>query len=244
MTGVQTCALPISDLSHSIFAHAGTDVTRQMNRVKDPLDASSYGTAGPHSPLQVNWEMKERGTRKLPAHLQKFAAEFDASSARTGRIDNRIPVLGQMHQSRSRDQNSVTAPTAAAGIFEAISIATHAPQSIARPLTMDEATRLSAVLQQYGQEISVSEGIAPTIPRDANCAIRWDMLSEALDVIPAFPEKLGAAVQAMEEGRSDLLNVLADKINKGRADNNKVDNDWIITHRGVVLADAISDAQR
>jgi hypothetical protein len=230
------------DLSRNLFAHAGTDVTRQMNRVKNADDRSSYGTAGPHSPKQVNWEMKPPRARALPTQLRALT-DVEPSSRR-GRIDPRIPLLGMLHQSRSRDKNSVTVPTAAAGIFEAINIATQAAQSYARPLTSQEATQLSELVQQYGQKIIVSEGITPTIPRDASGDIQWEMLTEALDTVPTFPEKLGVALQVMEEDRSALLHALADKINKGRDEGDKVDSDWIIAHRGPALADAISSAKK
>ncbi len=241
------------DLSRNLFAHAGTDVTRQMNRVKDPSDTSRYGTAGPHSPMQVNWEMKKNRRGSAAVKTNTFSSDAVQNTAEvgaaettqpSGHIDARIPLLGQMHQSRSRDKNSVTVPTAAASIFEAINIATHAPQSYARPLTSHEAEQMTTLMQQYGQKIIVSEGISPTLPRDAQCEIRWDMLSEALDGVPDFSPKLFAALQAMEEGRSGLLNALVKKINESRTDNEKIDNHWIIEHRGPVLANAIIAADK
>ena len=230
------------DLSRNLFAHAGTDVTRQMNRVKHPDDLCSFGTVGPHSPMQVNWEIKTPLVRHLPAQHGESATT--APGRRVGRIDPRIPLLGQLHQSRSRDKNSVTVPTAAAGIFEAINIATHVPQSYARPLTLGEANRLSEVLAQHGQKMTISEGLTPTMPRDAHGDIHWEMLAEAIDIVPEFPQKLGAALQAMEEGRLALLNALANKINRGRADDEKIDSNWILAHRGPSLADAIHVAKK
>ena len=241
------------DLSRNLFAHAGTDVTRQMNRVKDPRDTSKYGTAGPHSPLQVNWEMQKNRARNTAAKTLASIADSASSSAKpgteknaqpTGRIDPRIPMLGQMHQSRSRDKNSVTVPTAAASIFEAINIASGAPQSYARPLTLQEAEKLSTLMQRYGQKITVSEGIAPTLPRNAQCEIRWDMLTDAIEGVPNFPQKLFVALQAMEEGRFGLLNALVNKINTGRLDAEKINSQWIIEHRGLELADAIHAANK
>lgn len=237
------------DLSRALYAHAGTDVTRQMNRVKNPRDTSQYGTAGPHSPMQVNWEMTKNRVLHAAAGAHKPATDAampdaNESANPSGRIDPRIPLLGQVHQSRSRDKNSVTVPSAAAGIFEAVNIVSNVPQSYARPLTRKEAEQMTTVMQQHGQKMSVNEGIAPTLPRDAGGEIRWDMLHEALDGVPNFSKKLFAALNAMEEGRSGLLSELINKINQGRADHEKIDSDWIIAHRGPVLAEAIVSAQK
>lgn len=241
------------DLSRNLFAHAGTDVTRQMNRVKDPRDTSQYGTAGPHSPMQVNWEMTHTRTARTDVKTRASITDAAIDTGRvgvteparhSGRIDPRIPMLGQVHQSGSRDKNSVTVPTAAASIFEAINIATHAPQSYARPLTSQEAEQMTALMQRYGKKITVSEGIAPTLPRNAQCEIRWGMLTDALDGVPNFSYKLFDALQAMEEGRSGLLNSLVKTINERRTDDDKIDSRWIIEHRGQELADAIVTAKK
>ncbi len=237
------------DLSRNLYAHAGTDVTRQMNRVKNPRDTSQYGTAGPHSPMQVNWEMTKNRALRAAVGSRKSADDAAAPNATesakpSGRIDARIPLLGQMHQSRSRDKNSVTVPTAVASIFEATNIATNVAQSFARPMTKKEAEQMTTLMQQHDQNIIVSEGISPTLPRDTRGEIRWSMLAEALDGVPNFSKKLCAALQAMEEGRSGLLSELMKKINAGRADHEKIDTDWIIAHRGPVLANAVVAAQK
>lgn len=236
------------DLVEKFFAHAGTDATRQINRVRDPHDTSHYGTAGPHSPMQVNWEMKNTPVLQ-PLSAARSAGDPLAASAvtparRTGRIDPRIPLLGQLHQSRSRDKNSVTVPTAAAAIFEAINIASHEPQNYARPLTLREAERLTTLMAQYNHTLPIHEGVAPTLPRDAACAIRWEMLTEALDAVPGFADKLCGALQAVEEGRSASLDALKEKINAGRSDDDRVGHDWIIAHRGPVLLEAIVPSKK
>ena len=238
------------DLARNLLSHAGTDVTRQMNRVHQPDDSSSYGTAGPHSPMQVNWEMLKRriprGSSSAPiAESDAFATSKPSESTPyVGRIDPRIPVLGQKHQSRSQDKNSVTAPTAAAALFEAVNFIQQVPQSYARPLTADEAAQLSELLNRYGEPMMISEGIAPALPRDANGDVRWNMLLEALDRVPFFPQKLGAAMQAMEADRAVLLQSLMTKINHRRPAQDCIDIDWILANRGPVLAESIAAANR
>ena len=237
------------DLARNLLSHAGTDVTRQMNRVNDPNDTSSYGTAGPHSPMQVNWEMRKSRTPRKPSPApigttaESGGTSPAASAPRIGRIDPRIPVLGQMHQSRSRDKNSVTVPTAVAALFEAVNFIQQVPQSYARPLTADEAAQLSGLLNRHDKPIRISEGIAPALPRDANGDVRWNMLIEALDQVPFFPQKLGAAMQAMEEDRTALLLSLVNKINYRRPARDCIDSDWILAHRGAALAEAITCAK-
>lgn len=208
------------DLADRIFAHAGTDVTRQRNRAPFPDDSF---TVGPHSPAQVNVKRNRKGGVE---------------------IDRRIPTLGQQHQERSRDGNSVTVPTATAAIWEAVSIATNTPQSLALPVTADEAGKLTAFMAQYGQPIVVSEGIAITLPRDAQRQIRWDMLTEAAEAAPGFPEKFKAAIVAMEDGRAALLQAMVDSINRARPAAAAVDKQWVLDNRGTVLSDALEAAQQ
>jgi hypothetical protein len=208
------------DLADKIFAHAGTDVTRQRNRAPFPDDAF---TVGPHSPAQVNVKRNRKGGVE---------------------IDPRISSLGQLHQERSRDGNSVTVPTATAAIWEAISIATNTPHSLALPVTADEAGKLTAFMTQCGQPIDVSEGIAITLPRDQQHQIRWSMLTEAAEAIPEFSEKCKNAIGAMEDGRSALLQAVVDTINSARPTAEAVDQQWVLDNRGAVLSDALEAAQQ
>ena len=238
------------DLARNLLSHAGTDVTRQMNRVNNPNDTSSYGTAGPHSPMQVNWEMRKSRIPRRPSPAPIGATDDSASSTaaesapRIGRIDPRIPVLGQLHQSRSQDKNSVTVPTAVAALFEAVNFIQRVPQSYERPLTADEAAQLSGLLNRFGKPIRISEGIAPALPRDANGDVRWPMLFEALNRVPFFPQKLGAAMQVMEEDRTALLQSLVKKINHRRPARDCIDIDWILAHRGPELAESMASARQ
>jgi hypothetical protein len=208
------------DLADKIFSHSGTDVTRQRNRAPFPEDSF---TVGPHSPAQVNVKRNRLG--KLE-------------------IDRRIPLLGQQHQERSSDGNSVTIPTATAAIWEGISIVNNKAQSLAMPLSADEARTLSAFMAQQGQATEVNEGIAITLPRDAQRQIRWDMLTEAAEQLPGFSEKFRHAISAMEDGRSALLQSVVDTVNLGRPEEAMIDRQWVLDNRGAVVSDAVQEAQQ
>ena len=208
------------DMADKIFSHSGTDVTRQRNRAPFPEDSF---TVGPHSPAQVNVKRNRQGNLEL---------------------DRRIPTLGQQHQERSGDGNSVTVPTATAAIWEGISIANNKAQSLALPLRADEARALAAFMVRYEQPIDVNEGIAITLPRDQQRQIRWDMLTEAAKQLPGFPGKFRQAISAMEDGRTALLQSVVDTVNLGRPEDAMIGPQWVLDNRGAVLNDALQEAQQ
>lgn len=208
------------DMADKVFSHSGTDVTRQRNRAPFPEDSF---TVGPHSPAQVNVKRNRQGDLEL---------------------DRRIPTLGQQHQERSSDGNSVTVPTATAAIWEGISIANNKAQSLALPLSVDEARALTAFMAQYEKPIDVSEGIAITLPRDEQRQIRWGMLTEAAEQLPEFSKKFRQAISTMEDDRMALLQSVVDTVNAGRPEETMIDRQWVLDHRGAVLSDALEEAQQ
>jgi hypothetical protein len=206
------------DLADKIFSHSGTDVTRQRNRAPFPEDSF---TVGPHSPAQVNVKRTRQGGLE---------------------IDRGIARLGQLHQERSSDGNSVTVPTATAAIWEGISIANNKAQSLALPLSAEEARALTAFMVLHQQAIEVSEGIAITLPRDARRRIRWNMLTGAAGQLPGFSEKFRHAISAMEDGRIALLQSVVNTVNSGRPEEAMIDRQWVLDNRGIVLGDALREA--
>ena len=73
----------------------------------------------------------------------------------------------------------------------------------------------------------MSEGIAPTLPRDSQRQIRWDMLRRA-GGIPEFPDRMHTALQEMETGRMQILEALVRRANARQPQAGTVNVQWVL----------------
>lgn len=198
------------DLEHAISAHVGTDIVRQRAHVKNPNDTDSWFTFGPHSPAQVNVDLAD------------------------GSIDQQVPILGKILNDEAGDR-SVTDPTGLSSIVEAARLHSHLPGCYGLPLTANEARQLSVFMRdEAGRPIAVSEGIAPTLPRDENRRIRWELLKKALSV-DEFAQRAHAALAEMEEGRNTVLDCLARYAAQQLPGVDCVDPQWVLDNREKLL---------
>jgi hypothetical protein len=203
------------DLTGKIYGHSGTDMVRQEQHVTKPSNKSTYFTFGPHSPGQVNVDLAAKN------------------------IDPDLPVKGNDIARRSGGQPA-TDPTALSSIMEAINLTRKVPSSYAIPLTAEEATQLTDFLNSLPPTgkppVQIHEGLAITIPRKGNGKINWRTLDKAKDNVPGFAEKAIEAAVELESGRKQVLDKIADLVERKNPElSREINHDWILENRHQLL---------
>ncbi len=199
------------DLAGAISAHVGTDIVRQHAHVRFPDRPDTWFTVGPHSPNQVNVDLA------------------------AGTIDPKVPLLGRILNDDAGDR-SVIDPTGLSSIVEAARLHTHQAGCYGLPLSAEEAKALTEFMdREMGRPITVSEGIAPTLPRDSQRQIRWDMLRRA-GGIPEFPDRMHTALQEMEAGKMQILEALVRRASARQPQAGTVNVQWVLDNRDKLLS--------
>jgi len=198
------------DLAHAVSAHVGTDIVRQHAHVSQPNRPETWFTFGPHSPAQVNVDLA------------------------AGTIDPAIAVMGKTLNDEAGDR-SVIDPTGLSSIVEAARLHTNQASCYGLPLSAQEAFELSEFMdREMGRPVVVSEGIAPTLPRDGQRRIRWDMLRKAGSVL-GFPDLALRALQEMETGRQQVVEALVRRVRARHPQPGTIDAKWILCNRDKLL---------
>jgi hypothetical protein len=257
------------DLTKILLAHAGTDAVRSQLRnptrsAENPNPSVSLSqNSANSSEISVTTPSQNLGQDEMPKSAIQMARDgWQPAQAVVGphapemvvaypvskHIDPEVSVLGKTLADEAGGR-SVTDPTALSAIDEASGALLGLPGSYAQVLTAKEASELTALMTRWGVPLEVPTGIAPTLPRDNQGAIDWNMLNALKDsVFPgedsqpdqSYTSKVFHALKTMANNFDISLNCIAELVrekNPGldETEGCEIDKQWVLNHQEQLL---------